>query len=191
MKLRKCKICEIEFYGIKYCSDTCRKLGAKIVWRRKFQHNKARYYGYIKKSREKYKDVRLAYARNWKMKNKDRNRAYNISYIKKRCKNDPSFRLALVLRARIRDAIKDCKDKTKLTKELLGCTIDEAKQWIESQLKEGMSWDNYGIYGWHIDHIIPCAAFDLTKLEEQKKCFHYSNLQPLWAKDNLTKGARI
>ena len=51
-----------------------------------------------------------------------------------------------------------------------------------------MSWDNYG--DWHIDHIRPCCSFDLSKIEEQEKCFHYSNLQPLWAEENMTKGGK-
>jgi hypothetical protein len=54
-----------------------------------------------------------------------------------------------------------------------------------------MSWENHGTYGWHIDHIIPCDAFDFTKIEEQKKCFHYTNLQPLWREDNLKKSNKI
>jgi hypothetical protein len=54
-----------------------------------------------------------------------------------------------------------------------------------------MTWQNYGYYGWHIDHIKPCASFDLRKPSEQRKCFHYSNLQPLWAKDNLQKSDKI
>ena len=54
-----------------------------------------------------------------------------------------------------------------------------------------MTWDNYGINGWHIDHIIPVSKFDLTNNEAIKVCFHYSNLQPLWAKDNLKKGNKI
>ena len=54
-----------------------------------------------------------------------------------------------------------------------------------------MTWKNHGLKGWHIDHIIPCAAFDLTKEEEQKKCFHYSNLQPLWWIDNLKKSNKM
>jgi hypothetical protein len=53
-----------------------------------------------------------------------------------------------------------------------------------------MSWDNYGIAGWHIDHIKPCCTFDLTDLEQQKQCFHYTNLRPLWAKDNLRRPKR-
>ena len=75
--------------------------------------------------------------------------------------------------------------------KLLGCTVSFFMKHIESQWKEGMTWDNYGYRGWHIDHIIPCSAFDLTKEEEQKKCFHYTNQQPLWAEENMKKGAKI
>ena len=78
--------------------------------------------------------------------------------------------------------------KSKL--ELLGCSGEELKEWIENQFTEGMSWEKLGINGIHIDHIRPCASFDLTKEEDVKKCFHFSNLQPLWAKDNLIKGAK-
>jgi hypothetical protein len=75
--------------------------------------------------------------------------------------------------------------------ELLGCSLEQARKHIEHQFKEGMNWGNCGFRGWHIDHIIPCSAFDLTKIEEQKKCFHYTNLQPLWAKDNLRKSNKL
>jgi hypothetical protein len=54
-----------------------------------------------------------------------------------------------------------------------------------------MTWDNYGKKGWHVDYILPCASFDLTKEEEQKKCFHYTNLQPLWWLDNIKKSDKI
>lgn len=54
-----------------------------------------------------------------------------------------------------------------------------------------MNWGNHGLEGWHIDHIIPCNAFDLSDESQQKKCFHFSNLQPLWAFENLSKGDRI
>jgi hypothetical protein len=70
----------------------------------------------------------------------------------------------------------------------MGADIETVKKHLESLFKKGMSWENHGNEGWHIDHIIPCAAFDLTDPKQQKKCFHYTNLQPLWAKDNLSKG---
>ena len=75
--------------------------------------------------------------------------------------------------------------KSASTKILIGCSIDFLKQHLESKFQQGMSWKNYG--KWHIDHIRPCASFDLSQAREQKKCFHYKNLQPLWARDNILK----
>lgn len=69
--------------------------------------------------------------------------------------------------------------------ELIGCSIEQLLEHLESQFQDGMTWDNYG--EWHIDHIKPCAMFDFTKEEDQRECFHYTNLQPLWAEDNLRK----
>ena len=71
--------------------------------------------------------------------------------------------------------------------KLVGCGIDFLKKHLESKFENGMTWDNYGVNGWHMDHIKPCAAFDLTLDEQQKECFHYTNIQPLWAKDNVRK----
>jgi hypothetical protein len=84
---------------------------------------------------------------------------------------------------------------TKQCLELLGCAIEKVVKHIEAQFKEGMAWDNYGYYSWHIDHIKPCDAFDLTDpaqraAAQRAECFHYTNLQPLWAEDNLAKGAK-
>jgi hypothetical protein len=74
--------------------------------------------------------------------------------------------------------------------DLLGCTIPEFMVHLEAQFVEGMAWNNYGPV-WHIDHIRPCASFDLTDLEQQKLCFHFSNLQPLLAQENLSKGSKL
>lgn len=107
----------------------------------------------------------------------------------KRLKTDPEFKLKELLSHRVRRAIYDQRGvKSVRTLELLGCTIAKARVHIEKRFIEGMSWENHGINGWHIDHIIPCSSFDLTKDEDQRKCFHYSNLQPLWAFENLSKG---
>jgi hypothetical protein len=77
------------------------------------------------------------------------------------------------------------------TLTLLGCSIAFVKKHLEKQFKPGMTWKNHSQFGWHIDHIYPCASFDLSKPEEQQFCFHWSNLQPLWWYDNLEKRAKI
>jgi len=107
-----------------------------------------------------------------------------------RRKNDIEFHILMSLRIRICNAIKR-NTKSASTKELLGCTVKFLKKHLESQFKENMSWKNHGVHGWHIDHIRPCASFNFTKVKEQRKCFNYKNLQPLWAKDNLIKSDNI
>jgi hypothetical protein len=79
--------------------------------------------------------------------------------------------------------------KKNKTFDIVGCTPEFLKEHIEKQFKEGMSWDNYGFYGWHIDHIIPLSSAKTD--EELYKLCHYSNLQPLWANENLSKGSKI
>ena len=80
--------------------------------------------------------------------------------------------------------------KTGHTIDLFGCSVAEVVKHLESQFTDGMTWDNYGFRGWHIDHVRPCSSFDMTDPEDQKRCFHVSNLQPLWAFDNMSKGAK-
>lgn len=146
-----------------------------------------------KRWRDKNKDkVRLIKARAAK-KLKETNPHYFANYIEKRRKIDLNFKLTCNLRGRIYNALNG-KGKSKRTLELLGCSVEFLKQHLESQFKDGMSWDNWGtgnngkgMKEWHIDHIRPCASFDLSNPKQQEQCFHYSNLQPLWAKLNLIK----
>lgn len=95
------------------------------------------------------------------------------------------------IRHNISNRIKLTIGKGTKTNQFLGCSGKQLKTYIESLWLEGMTWENYGLYGWHIDHKKPCSSFDLSDPEQQKACFHYSNLQPLWAKDNLSKGAKF
>ena len=106
------------------------------------------------------------------------------------------------LRVNMRRCIKNNKDHSF---ELVGCSIQFVRDYLESKFTKGMTWENYGVRGWHIDHIRPCSSFDLSDREQQKMCFHYTNLQPLWATrsiamsygedssyvGNLEKGDRI
>ncbi len=133
--------------------------------------------------------------REWGNANKDRRKKYNRKwylankqYFIDRRKN-PATRIAIYYRTRVWCAIKrfcDKASKSAPTARLIGCSIQELCQHLESQFRQGMTWENYGPI-WHVDHIKPCAAFDLTKPEEQTACFHYTNLQPLFAEENLTK----
>jgi hypothetical protein len=94
-----------------------------------------------------------------------------------------------VLGVRIRKVLKGIIKKSESTQILVGCTIEELWIHLEKQFKPGMTKENHG--KWHVDHIKPCSSFDLTKASEQRECFHYTNLQPLWASENLSKGNRI
>jgi hypothetical protein len=124
--------------------------------------------------------------RLWKEKNKDKCRISNTAYVKARIKIDPTFKLLRYARTRIYIALKrQLAGKELSTLNLTGCSTEDLKSHIEKQFKENMAWTNYGT--WHVDHIKPCCKFDLSNRLEQQKCFHYSNLQPLWAKDNLEK----
>jgi hypothetical protein len=73
----------------------------------------------------------------------------------------------------------------------LGCTIEQFRRYIESLWLPGMTWETYGRNGWHFDHIVPLSSFDLTDPEQFKKACHYTNLQPLWAADNIRKSNKI
>ena len=117
-------------------------------------------------------------------------RAKRLSYMKLRYQTDPLLRLRQNLNRGIRRVLKQQGTyKSSKTMSLVGCSLIELKLHIESKFSNGMSWDNYS--KWHIDHIIPCSSFNLRDASERSKCFHFSNLQPLWAEENLRKGSRL
>lgn len=113
-----------------------------------------------------------------------------IEYHKNRRESDPTFKIRCYLSNRINIALrKYLIGKAFSTMKLTGCSTEELKNHLESLFIEDMSWDNYGT--WHIDHKKPCASFDLSDPEQQKICFHYTNLQPLWAIDNFKKSSKL
>ena len=140
--------------------------------------------GWKKANRQKVKEYNLRYRKEHKTEILERTRRY----VAKRRLDDPTFRIKQSLRNRLGNALKG-KIKHSRTLDLLGCSLDEFKAHLEKNWRDGMNWGNYGVKGWHIDHIVPCCDFDLNTLEGQKSCFHFSNLQPLWWKDNLKKGS--
>ena len=151
---------------------------------------------YIKKWQLNNKDKVKGYKKKWLLNNKEykskyfqinKKRILEKKYL--RLKTDPNFKMKHYLGTRIRKALTGIIKKSKLTQDLIGCTVEQLWIHLEKSFKKGMTRKNYGL--WHIDHIIPCVSFDLTDPKQQAKCFHYTNLQPLWAHENLSKGAKI
>ena len=188
VKSKICSKCEKRKYSKSFSqgTNTCKKCKAEYsrLYRKTHKDTRDRTEyrkQYYCKNQQKFSE----WNKKWR-ENNDRSE-YHKTY---RDKN-PSAKIASYCRNRIRECIKKGY-KSKGSLSLTGCASwDELKTYLENKFQKGMTWENYGKDGWHIDHIKPCASFDLTKESEQKKCFHYTNLQPLWAKDNLSKSDKI
>ena len=141
-------------------------------------------------SRERYinnKERINKVTRSWKQRNKSRTREIQ----KERLKTDINYKLSRNLRKRLWEAVKNKKPGSAIKE--LGCTVEELKIYLEKKFYphpvsgEIMTWENYGLYGWHIDHKKPLAAFNLSNKKQFKQACHFTNLQPMWAEENLTK----
>jgi len=143
-------------------------------------------------SEDCFKQMEKEYNKKYKKLNHKKLKKYHLYYYNHQRKINNYFKLCINLRNRLNRALK-LNSKKGHTLELLGCSIKFLKQYLEKQFTKGMNWNNYGRgkNKWNIDHIKPCNSFDLSKPEEQKKCFHYTNLQPLWAEENIKKGNKI
>lgn len=139
---------------------------------------------YLRAYYQDHKDECRKRNRKWDRNNRVKTNLAKSAYDRIRRRNDPSYRFGKNLRTRVGHALRR-GDKCAHTAELLGCTVEELKACLELKFQPGMTWDNYGM--WHVDHIRPCADFDLTVPEQQKVCFHWTNLQPLWGRDNMRK----
>ncbi|MHA1738808.1 MAG: hypothetical protein ACTSWD_09500 [Candidatus Heimdallarchaeota archaeon] len=193
-----CINCCIEYDKIRY---RIRKSEYSQRHKKYYQENKAKiknktqnyYLKNITKKRQYSKDHHLKHKNDIDYKNKrleyrekNKIRLNKQIYLihRKYYKNNISYRIKENCRGRINNALRGYT-KSLSTMLLIGCEVDYLMFHLQEQFTKGMSWDNYG--DWHVDHIRPCASFDFVKESEQKKCFHYTNLQPLWAKDNLSK----
>ena len=148
------------------------------------QANKEHNNGRVKQWYQANKEKKKEYSKQYRQNNKEKINKYHNN----RRATDPLFKLKAYLRVRTRKAfINKGYSKTSKTQEMLGVDWEIVKSHIERQFTKGMNWDNYG--EWHIDHIIPLASANNEK--ELLKLCHYSNLQPLWAEDNLIKNDKI
>lgn len=163
MKTKKCSKCEQELSVNEFCSDKKSKDGKQS------QCKKCKTYQLV-----------LYYKKNPHKKSK-RTKQDN----KKRYENN---KISMNFSRRMRKTLNELKD-SRSWEMLVGYTVFELKEHLEKLFKPGMSWDNYGL--WHIDHIIPITKFNITSIycDDFKKCWSLNNLQPLWAKENLSKWA--
>jgi hypothetical protein len=156
---------------------------------------KIRYYDDVEKTREvklksyhknKDKESNIQRIKNYRKENRPKLNEWE----KNKRQTDPIYKLTSTVRSRLKSFLrKNNITKKNKTFELVGCTPQELKEHLEKQFREGMTWDNHGMYGWHIDHIIPLSS--ATTEEELYKLCHYTNLQPLWAEENLSKGNKV
>lgn len=166
-------------YQKKYWDVNKNVLNDKAAQR--YQSNKQPYLERSKKQREsnpeKYKQYQIEY--------RTKNKTKLNQYIVNKLHTDINFKLKHTLRSKLRKLVLN-ENKTNSALLYLGCTVDFFRGYLEAKFKDGMSWANYGEL-WHIDHILPCRSFNMTLEEDRRKCFHYSNMQPLLAIDNLQK----
>ena len=143
----------------------------------------------LKDYRSTHKNVDKEYRKNnrdkvnaWKRNERHRKlESPDEKFIQRQIKENLARRLRLLLEGQ----------KSQNTMDIIGCSVEELKKHLESTWSEGMSWDNYGLHGWHIDHKLPCASFDHSDEVQINQCWNWNNLQAMWAEDNLKKGARI
>ena len=177
-----------------------------------YKENREKILAQMKAYREAHRDETLAKKKAWKEDNKDKvmawywanrekglermrgwhskNKDKDLAYQKYKRDTDPCYKIGKTLRSRLRSALKRNFKSGSAVRDL-GCSIEYLKTYLEGKFEPGMSWDNWAHDSWHIDHIVPLASFDLTDREQLLKACHYTNLQPLWAKDNLSKGDSI
>jgi hypothetical protein len=154
------------------------------------ENNKEKIIHGYREYREKNRQKILDYKKEYRKFNKEKIKKYRKEYIKLRTKNDLEFKIMNNLRSRLRQYIKTTNNNKKSSiSEMIGCSSEELKKYLENRFDKRMSWDNYGKYGWHIDHIIPLSS--VNEIEEIEKLFHFTNLQPLWWSENIKKSNKL
>lgn len=149
-----------------------------------------------KQYNEEHAEEKRAYEKQYRIDNRDKINETHIKQHHRYMSTNTEYKIRRNLRNRIRKLLNGSRINSSIL-ETLGCSVVELKLYLESKFHinpdtgEAMSWNNWGPKGWHIDHIVPLSAFVLTDTEQFKTATHYTNLQPLWAKANLVKGAKI
>lgn len=138
-----------------------------------------------------YRSIELKRNKDWQRRNPEKAKAACRKSLQKRKANDPLFKIQCNMRTRLKSIMKSIR-KWELHRQMgrLGCSASDFKAHLESKFKKGMTWENYGTY-WHVDHIIPVTHFNHADMKQVAQCWHYTNLQPLRAMENIIKGSRM
>lgn len=201
MKTKNCTKCKIRKEITNFYTNESGKFGVRSICKKcTLEHRKLYYKTHFKERAIYYQNNKKDISKKNKIfykKNKSRllqksinyNKSHKnekAAYMRKKRNTDIRFNIASQMRTRIFCALKKNK-KILSTMLLIGCEIDYLMYYLQNKFKNGMTWNNYGRSGWVIDHIRPCASFNLRIKSEQLKCFNYKNLQPLWNDENRKK----
>ena len=174
-------------HAARYAADPAGFVAKSKRWKEQNEeHVKAWSAAYREKNRAELNEKQLEYYKA----NKEKVIAYQGRYISKKRKTDPLFAVKMTCRRRLHFALTERGyAKSSKTEAILGCSYADLVKHLESKFLPGMTWENRGMFGWHIDHIVPLSS--ASSAEEIEKLSHYTNLQPLWAADNWSKGAKM
>jgi len=198
---KKCKLFKLlhEFSKHKGMSDgyenICKEC-RNIAFKKYYNNNSCYMLGRSRNYRQNHKDEIKRYMEKYRKSHKEQIKKRHNENRQDKLKTDILFRMGENIRSRVRLALKNNQKSGSAIKDL-GCSMGDLKLYLEvkfypnAKTNENMTWDNYGFYGWHIDHIVPLSSFDLTNREQFLKACHYTNLQPLWAKENIIKRNKI
>jgi len=179
---KQCPICQKK-RRLEYTKNNKEKIReARILWQKANPNYKKEY------NIKNYEKVKKQWRKDY-YKNKEYYSKHSTAYKLRRIKEDPMFKLIHNMRSRIGQYLRKPNVsiiKRNKTRELIGCSSQQLKRYLENKFKIGMNWRNHGIRGWHVDHIKPLSS--AKSYEEFEKLCHYTNLQPLWAEENLKKG---
>jgi hypothetical protein len=190
MEKKVCSKCKVDKELCEYQKDSSKKSGYKsqckkccYIIQKIYKEKNAIL---VSKKRKDYYLINIEKEKNKNKLYRELKKTEYLEKQKKKYSNNHIYKIKVNVRRRIN---KFLKKENKNSFDIIGCTPEQLKVYLENKFRDGMSWDNYGKFGWHIDHIIPLSS-GKTKEEIEKLC-QYHNLQPLWAKENLKKGNKI
>ena len=185
--INKCEMCNIEFdasrKSVKYCSN-CRIIKNREIWKKHRDSHKESRHAYDKEYRKAHKQEISTRMVEYNKSYKQNHREERKEYRKNKFEEDLNYKIEHNVRSKLHTFFKSKDDN--LYSDLVGCSLNQFKRWLEYNFDRNMNWSNYGAY-WHMDHVIPVCVFDLSNDEHLKFCFNWKNTRPLEASVNVSR----